>query len=73
MRLDYADFAYLKNLGVYPNNRLIVARRFPGAVGNDLHAVSTSPMATMVSWIPENQENFFNIQYNEVWVEADAD
>jgi hypothetical protein len=73
MRLDFADFAYLKNLGVYPNNRLIVARRFPGPVGNDLHAVSTSPMATMVSWIPESQENFFNIQYNEVWVEADAD
>lgn len=72
MRLDYADFAYLKNLGVYPNNRLIVARRFPGAVGNDLHAVATSPMATMVSWIPESQENFFNISYNEVWVEADA-
>jgi hypothetical protein len=72
MRLDYADFAYLKNLGVYPNNRLIVARRFPGPVGNDLHAVSSSPMATLVSWIPESQDNFFNISYNEVWVEADA-
>jgi hypothetical protein len=72
MKLGYADFAYLKNLGVYPNNRLIVARRFPGPVGNDLHAVSTEPMATLVSWIPESQDNFFNISYNEVWTEADA-
>jgi hypothetical protein len=72
MRLGYADFSYLKNLGVYPNNRLVVARRFPGPVGNDLHAVSVEPMATLVSWIPDSQENFFNVSYNEVWVEADA-
>jgi len=72
MRLGYADFSYLKNLGVYPNNRLVVARRFPGPVGNDLHAVSVEPMATLVSWIPDSQENFFNVSYNEVWVDADA-
>jgi hypothetical protein len=72
MKLTYADFAYLKNLGVYPNNRLIVARRFGSGIGNDLHLARVSPIATLVSWIPESQENFFNVTYNEVWVDADA-
>lgn len=70
MKLDYAHFAYLKNVGVYPNNRLIIARRFAGAVGNDLSAATGAPMATLVSWVPEEQENFFAISFNEEWEEA---
>jgi len=72
MKLDYIDFAYLRNLGVYPNNRLIVARRFGSAVGNDLNSMKINPMATMVSWIPEKDDSFLKITYNEKWVEAEA-
>jgi len=72
MKLDYIDFAYLKNLGVYPNNRLIVARRFGSAVGNDLNSMKIKPMATMVSWVPEKDDSFLKITYSEKWVEADA-
>ena len=72
MKLDYIDFAYLRNLGVYPNNRLIVARRFGAAVGNDLNSMKISPMATMVSWVPEKDESFLKISYSEKWVPADA-
>lgn len=72
MKLDFIDFAYLRHLGVYPNNRLIVARRFGSAVGNDLNSMKIKPMSTMVSWIPEKDESFLSISYNENWVEAEA-
>ena len=67
--LTYADFAYLKNLGVYPTNRLVICRRFPSPVGNNLYQVDQDPMATIVSWIPDNAENFFKISFGEVWEE----
>ena len=72
MKLEFSDFAYLKNLGVYPNNRLVVARRFGGGIGNDLHAVRGKPLATMISWIPDQDDSFLNVNYSENWVEADA-
>ena len=72
MKLDFIDFAYLRKLGVYPNNRLIVARRFGAAVGNDLNSMKTKPMATMISWVPEQDDSFLNITYNENWTEAEA-
>jgi hypothetical protein len=77
MRLNYSDFAYLKDLGVYPNNRLIVARRFTSPVEDDLinqgvsKASATSPMATLISWVPDNQE-FFNVSFGEKWDDAET-
>ena len=69
--LKPADFAYLKNVGVFPNNRLIIARRFPNGVANDLTEVKASPMATLISWVPDNEE-FLSVAYNEEWAEAEA-
>ena len=71
MRLDYADFAYLKNVGVFPNNRLIVARRFPAGVGNDLTSVSSVPLATLISWVKDG-EDFISVSYNEEWTDAES-
>ncbi len=72
MRLTAAHFAYLKNEGVFPNNRLIVARRFAAPVGNDLTAVTTAePLATLISWVPADN-NFLDIIIGEKWMEADG-
>lgn len=71
MQLTYADFAYLKNLGVYPNNRLMIARRFTSPVSNDLTQVTSSPMSTLISWVPDNQD-FISVSFGEVWDDADA-
>jgi hypothetical protein len=73
-QLRPADFAYLKDIGVYPNNRLMIARRFTkphldnifGKVENSL------AMAIMISWRPQG-ENFLEISFGESWVDADAD
>jgi hypothetical protein len=69
-----ADFAYCKDLGVYPNNRLMIARRFLGAIDDNIMVNSSGQfgsVATIVSWLPEN-EDIFSINFGEVWTEADA-
>lgn len=71
MRLLASDFAYLKNLGVYPNNRLMVARRFPSGVPNDLTTISAPPLATLISWVPDG-EDFIEVTYGEHWVDSEA-
>lgn len=75
-----ADFAYLKDLGVYPNNRLMICRRFITPSGDNImvnnirdgKARDFSSLGTMISWIPEG-DNFLNITFGEVWEEAKAD
>jgi len=66
--VDYADFAYLKNLGVYPTNRLMIARRFASPTPNNLYEIDAAPMATMVTWMPEDND-FFSVTYGEKWEE----
>lgn len=71
-KLVPADFAYLKDLGVYPNNRLIIARRFSKPVGNDLSSLQgVNPLATLISWA-KNDENLLSISVGEKWIEADG-
>lgn len=70
LRLDEKDFVYLKNLGVYPNNRLIICRKFGQGVGNDLSSVNIKPISTLISWVPPG-EDFFSITFGEKWTEAD--
>jgi hypothetical protein len=64
--VEYADFAYLKDLGVYPTNRLIIARRYPSPVGNNPFAAQSEPMATIVSYVPDNGD-FISIKFGEAW------
>lgn len=71
-----ADFAYLKDIGVYPNNRLMIARRFAGpAIDNIMYkkgASELSALAVLISWLPENQD-FLDISFGEKWEDAGAD
>ena len=72
--LKMADFAYLKDLGVYPNNRLMIARRFHSPTGDNI-MVSRGrggPMAVLIGWRPAD-EDFLEISFGEVWTEAKAD
>ena len=78
--LRATDFAYLKDVGVYPNNRLMVARRFVAPVRDNLMAnkaksgvaATSVPAAVLISWVPED-ENFVDVTFGEVWTEAKAD
>lgn len=71
------DFAYLKDVGVYPNNRLMIARRFLSPHGDNIYGkagskVSSIPTAVLISWKPQEEE-FVEISFGEEWVPANAD
>jgi len=78
MRLKPVDFAYLTDLGIYPNNRLVVCRRFGGPVGNDLTSLNVNegdvnpPLSTIISWIDDSGD-FFNFTFGEYWTNAKDD
>ena len=71
------DFAYLKNVGVYPNNRLMIARRFVAPSGDNIMVKKDSKevpsIATLISWVPENAESFVEVTFGEEWTTAKAD
>jgi hypothetical protein len=67
------DFAYLKDLGVYPNNRLMIARKFASPQkDNILDKKGQAPLATIISW-RKPEEDFLKITYGEEWGDAGAD
>ena len=66
-----SDFAYLKNLGVYPNNRLMIARKFLTPLHDDLNKIQIAPKSVIISW-KEPDKDFLDITVGENWVEADA-
>jgi hypothetical protein len=69
------DFAYCKNLGVYPNNRLVIVRRFLGPSEDNLFTKmmggEIGPLGVVISWIKED-EDFLSLDFGEVWEEAEA-
>ena len=70
-----ADFAYLKNIGVLPNNRLMIARRFAAPSEDNIMVPSKNELgsfATLISWIPENTD-FLEFTFGEEWTDSEAD
>jgi hypothetical protein len=74
--LKPADFAYLKNIGVFPNNRLMIARRFAGPADDNIMVnkgpTEWGPFAVLMSWVPEG-ENFLSFTFGEEWTDSEAD
>ena len=70
-----ADFAYLKNIGVLPNNRLMIARRFASPSEDNIMVPNKKELgsfATLISWIPENTD-FLEFTFGEEWTDSEAD
>ena len=70
-----ADFAYLKNIGVLPNNRLMIARRFAAPSEDNIMVPSKNELgsfATLISWVPENTD-FLEFTFGEEWTDSEAD
>ncbi len=71
-----SDFAYLKDVGVYPNNRLMIARRFGGAIDDNIMTkkkdTEVGALATLISWQPPGND-FLSITFGEKWTDAAAD
>jgi hypothetical protein len=77
LQLRYQDFVYCKKIGYYPNNRLVVLRRFKGGVPDNLFdyyrkdttkVEFTQPLATMITWLKPDEE-IVDMSFNEEWTE----
>ena len=68
--LSFLDFAYLKDVGVYPNNRLMIARRFATPqLDNIMYTKqdpNDEPLVTLISWKPVG-DDFIDISFGEKW------
>ena len=76
LKLRPADFAYNRDVGVYPNNRLIILRRFANPINDDIYSITNDkspgkPISTIVGYV-KNTEDFINFNVNEEWDVADA-
>ena len=71
LRLKASDFAYLRELGVYPLNRMAILRRFPEGcmVPEHLDEMKLEPISTIVGWIKPDQ-NFGKIDFQENWTKT---
>lgn len=73
MKLQAADFVYLKDLGVYPINRLIILRRYrDGAVvPANLSLYKERPISTVIGWLKmdENNKELLSFNFGEKWVD----
>ena len=72
--LNFLDFAYLKDVGVYPNNRLMIARRFATPQMDNImynKGDERGSLVTLISWKPTGQD-FLEISFGEEWDDAEA-
>jgi hypothetical protein len=69
--LRASDFAYLKHIGVFPNNRLIICRRFSGPCGDDVFRIGTTPLAVLIGF-REPGTDFLDITFGEEWTDAEG-
>lgn len=67
LQLRNIDFAYLKDVGVYPPNRMVVLRRFASPAPDDLFDAKMSPTNVVVGYIKYDDETALDISYNESW------
>jgi len=71
LMIKASDLAYLRELGVYPINRMVILRRFQEgqAVPEKLDELNSIPMSTVIGWLKED-ENFGNFAFNESWTQT---
>jgi len=71
LRIKAADLVYLRDLGVYPINRMVILRRFNDGMflDEDLSTIKYEPISTIIGWIKPDK-NFGNISFNETWTKT---
>ena len=73
MKLRAADFAYLKDIGVYPINRLWILRRYPDNVvvperPSDWGENAKEPISTVIGWMKDDDNSpMLTLSFGEIW------
>lgn len=68
LKIKPSDLTYLRDIGVFPINRLMILRRFPEGVvvPNDLNDLNVEPISTVIGWI-KAEDDMLNYSANEEW------
>ena len=68
LRLKSSDFAYLRDIGVMPINRMIILRRYPEGVivPVDLSDLDVEPISVVVGWVKRDSD-LLNFSFGETW------
>ena len=68
LKLNSSDFAYLRDIGVMPINKLMILRRFSEGtiVPVDLNELNAEPISVIIGWV-KNDSNLLSFTFNEVW------
>lgn len=66
MKLNWAKFAFLKDFGTKPTNRLMILRRFNTPVDHNLFQTTITPKYTIASYYSFD-EDFLSINFKEGW------
>jgi len=68
LKIKASDLVYLRDIGVYPINRLMILRRYPEGtvVPIDLMDLPVEPISTVIGWVKPESE-LLSFQVNEVW------
>jgi hypothetical protein len=68
LKIKATDLSYLRDIGVFPINRLMILRRFPEGeiVPTDLNDLDVSPISTIIGWVKAD-DDLLNFSVNEVW------
>ena len=76
IKLKAADFVYLKDLGVYPINRLVILRRYREGVMVPVNLndwpkgtppSQRTPISTVVGWFKDGDDKIFDLSFGETW------
>ncbi|MFW6225447.1 MAG: hypothetical protein ACOC3V_00645, partial [bacterium] len=68
LRLKSSDFAYLRDIGVMPLNRLMILRRFPEGtiVPVDLNDLNVEPISVVIGWV-KSDSDIIDFSFGEKW------
>jgi len=71
LKIKAGDLVYLRDLGVYPINRMAILRRFPigCSLNENLEEMTLEPISTVVGWLKPDQ-NFGDITFQENWTKT---
>lgn len=72
IKLKPSHFVYLNDFNVYPNNRLMILRRFNVPADNNLFKMNIIPTNTLVTYY-SLEEPPINISFKEKWTTFDGD
>jgi hypothetical protein len=73
LKIKSSDLAYLRDIGVFPINRLMILRRYPEGVviPVDLNDLDVEPVSTVIGWV-KRDSSMLEYTFNEKWQKMDS-